>query len=162
MEEPLRVFVTSYPGRCGGKEPAHPCRRCKRHRFDPWVGKIPRVGNGNPLQYSCLDNPMDRGAWRMTVDGVARSQTRLSTHTHTEQVACGWKEEKSVQKEDRRFRGSERGSVPFYRLPEPGGRLAMPEAHLTSAPGRAPPGQQFITTKDGWKRSGNRLGDRSS
>ena len=32
-------------------------------------------GNGNPLQYSCLDNPMDRGAWQATVHGVANSQT---------------------------------------------------------------------------------------
>ena len=31
--------------------------------FDPWVGKIPWTGNGNPLQYYCLENPMDRGAW---------------------------------------------------------------------------------------------------
>ena len=36
-----------------------------------------REGNGNPLQYSCLENPMDRGAWRATVHGVAKSQTRL-------------------------------------------------------------------------------------
>ena len=35
-------------------------------------------GNGNPLQYSCLENLMDRGAWRATFDGVAKSQTRLS------------------------------------------------------------------------------------
>ena len=35
-------------------------------------------GNGNPLQYCCLDNPMDRGAWWVTVHGVAKSQTRLS------------------------------------------------------------------------------------
>ena len=35
-------------------------------------------GNGNPLQYSCLENPMDRGAWRATVHGVAKSQTQLS------------------------------------------------------------------------------------
>ena len=43
-------------------------------------------GNGNPLQYSCLENPMDRGAWRDTVHGVTKSQTQLqwlSTHTHT-------------------------------------------------------------------------------
>ena len=39
------------------------------------------IGNGNPLQYSCLGNSMDRGAWQATVHGVARSQTRLSTHT---------------------------------------------------------------------------------
>ena len=37
-----------------------------------------RVGNGTPLQYSCLENPMDRGAWQATVHGVAKSWTRLS------------------------------------------------------------------------------------
>ena len=35
-------------------------------------------GNGNPLQYSCLENPMDRGAWWATIHGVAKSRTRLS------------------------------------------------------------------------------------
>ena len=38
----------------------------------------PGEGNGNPLQYSCLDNPMDGGAWQATVHGVTQSQTRLS------------------------------------------------------------------------------------
>ena len=41
-------------------------------------GRSPGEGNANPLQYSCLGNPMDRGAWRATVHGVAKSQTRLS------------------------------------------------------------------------------------
>ena len=36
---------------------------CRRQRFDLWVGKIPGERNGNPLQYSCLGNSMDRGAW---------------------------------------------------------------------------------------------------
>ena len=40
-------------------------------------------GNGNPLQYSCLENPMDGGAWLATVHGVAESQTRLSDFTHS-------------------------------------------------------------------------------
>ena len=40
-------------------------------------------GNGNPLQYSCLTNPMDRGAWWATVHGVARSRTRLSNFPFT-------------------------------------------------------------------------------
>ena len=40
-------------------------------------------GNGTPLQYSCLENPMDGGAWRATVHGVAESQTRLSDFTFT-------------------------------------------------------------------------------
>ena len=47
----------------------------------PGSGRSPRVGNGNPLQYSCLKNPMDRGALRATVHEVAKSQTWLSIHT---------------------------------------------------------------------------------
>ena len=43
--------------------------------FDPWVGKIPGGGHGNPLQYSCLENPMDRGAWQATVHRVTNSRT---------------------------------------------------------------------------------------
>ena len=45
--------------------------------------RSPGEGNGNPFQYSCLENPLDRGAWRATVHRVTKSQTRLSTHTHT-------------------------------------------------------------------------------
>ena len=41
----------------------------------PGSGKSPGVGNGNPLQYSCLGNPMDRRAWQTTVHGVTKSQT---------------------------------------------------------------------------------------
>jgi len=41
-------------------------------------------GNGNPLQYSCLEYPMDRGAWRAIVHGVAKSWTQLSMHTYTQ------------------------------------------------------------------------------
>ena len=44
---------------------------------------IPGEGNGNLLQYSCLENPMDKGAWLATVHGVAKSQTRLSDFTFT-------------------------------------------------------------------------------
>ena len=39
------------------------------------LGRSPGEGNGNPLQYSCLENPMDRGAWRATVHRVAKSRT---------------------------------------------------------------------------------------
>ena len=51
----------------------------------PRLGRFPGEGHGNPHQYSCLDNPMDRGAWQATVHRVAKSRTRLSdfTHTHT-------------------------------------------------------------------------------
>ena len=44
----------------------------------PGSGRSPGEGNDNPLQYSCLGNPMDRGAWGATVPGVAKSQRRLS------------------------------------------------------------------------------------
>ena len=47
----------------------------------PGSGRPPGGRNGNPLQYFWLGNPMDRGAWCVTVHGVAKSLTRLSTHT---------------------------------------------------------------------------------
>ena len=43
----------------------------------PGSGRSPGEGHGNPLQYSCLESPMDRGAWRVTVHRVAKSRTRL-------------------------------------------------------------------------------------
>ena len=49
----------------------------------PGFGRSPGEGNGNLLQYSYLESSMDRGAWRATVHGVAKSQTQLSTHAHT-------------------------------------------------------------------------------
>ena len=48
----------------------------------PESGRSPGEGNGNPLQYSCLENHMDGGAWWATVHGVATSQTRLSDFTY--------------------------------------------------------------------------------
>ena len=44
--------------------------------LDPWSGCPPERGHGNPPQYSCLENPMDRGAWSATVHRVAKSQTQ--------------------------------------------------------------------------------------
>ena len=49
----------------------------------PGSGRSPGEGNGNPLQYSCLGNPMDRGARRATVHGVAKGQTQLSDEVPT-------------------------------------------------------------------------------
>ena len=66
------IPIWGFPGGSDGKESA-----C--NAGDP--GSIPGLrrssgeGNGNPLQYSCLENPMDRGAWWATVHGVAKSQT---------------------------------------------------------------------------------------
>ena len=49
----------------------------------PGLGRSPGERNGNPLQYSCLENPMGRGAWWATVHGVAKSRTRLSDFIFT-------------------------------------------------------------------------------
>ena len=51
--------------------------------FNPGSERSPGEGNGNPLQYSCLENPMDRGAWWATAHGVAKSRTRLTHFTFT-------------------------------------------------------------------------------
>ena len=67
------------------------CRNCS---FDPWVRRSPGEGNGNTLQYSCLENPMDRGAWQGTVHRAEESQRGLRTHLILFQAAlscyCGF------------------------------------------------------------------------
>ena len=55
----------------------------------PGLGRSPEKGNGKPLQYSCLDNPIDRGAWKATVHRVAKSQTQLKhLSTHARMHVC--------------------------------------------------------------------------
>ena len=49
----------------------------------PGLGISPGIGNGNPLQYSCLEDSVERGAWQATVPGVAKGQIQLSVRTHT-------------------------------------------------------------------------------
>ena len=66
-----------FPGGASGKEPACQCRRHKRNRFDPWVGKIPWRRAWQSIPVFLLENPMDRGAWQATVHRVAKNQTRL-------------------------------------------------------------------------------------
>ena len=61
-----------FPGGTVVKEPTCQSRWCRRCGFDPGLGRSPRVGNGNPLQYSCLENSMGRGAWRAIVHGLAQ------------------------------------------------------------------------------------------
>ena len=71
----------SFPGGSDGKESA-----CDVGDMGSiaGLGRSPGGGHGNPLQYSCLENSMDRGAWWATVCRVAKSQTRLSDYTqHT-------------------------------------------------------------------------------
>ena len=72
----MPVVYLGFPGGSGGKESV-----CNAGDLDliPGLGTSPGEGNGNPLQYSCLENPMDRGAWQTTVHLVAKSQTQLSS-----------------------------------------------------------------------------------
>ena len=64
--------------------PINPLRDLKTYPFvSAAIGSGPREGNGTPLQYSCLENPMDGGAWEAAVHGVAKSQTRLSDFPFT-------------------------------------------------------------------------------
>ena len=69
------IWAWGFPGGSDGKEPA-----C--HAGDPGsifgCGRSPGGGHGNPLQYSRLENSMDRGAWRATVEEVTESRTQLS------------------------------------------------------------------------------------
>ena len=53
-----------------GSSDGRVCLSCRRPGFNPWVASSSGEGNGYPFQYSCLENSMDRGAWRATVYGV--------------------------------------------------------------------------------------------
>ena len=64
-----------FPGGGSGNESTCQCRRCKRWGFTPFMGKIPWSRKWQPLQYSCLGNSMDRGAWWPIADGAAKSWT---------------------------------------------------------------------------------------
>ena len=81
------THTQALPGGARGEEPTCQCRRQKRCRFSPWVRKISWRRACNPLQDSCLENPMDRGAWRVTVHGVTVS-SYTHTRTHTAPVHC--------------------------------------------------------------------------
>ena len=63
-----------FPGGASVKELACQCRRHKGCGFHPGLGRTPG-GGGNPLQYSCLDNPIDRGAWEVMVLKDTKSRT---------------------------------------------------------------------------------------
>ena len=67
--------------RCG--HPRFAVEETEARAFDNLLTVYPGEGNGTPLQYSCLENPTDRGAWWAAVHGVAKSRTRLSNFTFT-------------------------------------------------------------------------------
>ena len=70
----LGCFHFDFPDGSDGKESAS---NAGDLGLIPGLGRSPGGGNGNPLQYSCLENPLDGEAWQATVHGVRRSQTRL-------------------------------------------------------------------------------------
>ena len=75
----LMFSNNGFPGHAVVKNPAN-AGNARDVDLIPGSGRSPEVGNGNPLQYSCLENSMDRGAWwDALVPGVTKSQTRLST-----------------------------------------------------------------------------------
>ena len=82
MEKTLKrniyIYISHFPGFPSGSD-------CKESAYNtgemgsiPGSGRFPVEGNDNPLEYSCLGNPMDRGAWRVAVHGVPKRGTRLS------------------------------------------------------------------------------------
>ena len=73
----------------------------------PGPGRSPREGNGNPLQYSCLENSTDRGTWQATVHGVTQSHTCLSMHTR--KLNCTVESSARDVLEDSKSLGSPRG-----------------------------------------------------
>ena len=78
----------TYPSRAfwdgsAGEESACNAGDAGYKRSIPGTGRSPGEGNGNPLQYSCLGNPMDRGTWQATVQRITKNQTWLSNWAHT-------------------------------------------------------------------------------
>ena len=65
----------------GGRVVKNPFGNARDAGSIPELGRSPGIGNGKPLQYSCLENSLDRRAWWATVHGVTKTRTRLSTHT---------------------------------------------------------------------------------
>ena len=83
LKIPIKIgFVMVYPGDFpGGSDGKASAYSVGDPSLFPGSGRSPGEGNGNPLQYSCMENPMDGGAWQATVHGVSKSRTRLSDFT---------------------------------------------------------------------------------
>ena len=74
------------PGGISGKEPTCQCRRLRDMHSILGLGRFPGGGHGSPLQYSCLENPMDRGAWWATVHAAAAAKSLQSCPTRCDPI----------------------------------------------------------------------------
>ena len=74
------TFYLGFPGGLVVKNLPANAAEARDTGLIPGLGRSPGGGNGNPLQYSCLENFMDRGAWQVTVHGVTKSRIQLSTN----------------------------------------------------------------------------------
>ena len=72
-------ILLGFPGGSSGKEPARQCRRHSRRGSIPGSRRPPGGGQGNPLPFSCLENPTDRGVWQATVHRVTESDMTEAT-----------------------------------------------------------------------------------
>ena len=72
------LFKLDFTGAVPGDSDGRVCLQCRRPGFFPGLRRAPGEGNSNPLQYSGLENPMDRRVWQAPVPGVTKSWTRLS------------------------------------------------------------------------------------
>ena len=83
----IDVRSVGFPGSAHGKEPTCQCKRCRDAGLIPGLGRYLGDGHGNPLQYSCLENSMDRAAWQCTGHGAPRrvrhNRSDLA-HTHAQ------------------------------------------------------------------------------
>ena len=86
----LSGYTEGLPGCAVVKNPPASAGNVRDLGLIPGSGRCPGQGNGNPFQYSCLENPTDRGAWWASVQGITKNQTRMSVHTHTHTYTHTW------------------------------------------------------------------------
>ena len=82
------VYIRGFPDGTVVRNPPARAGNTRHKGLIPGSGRSPGVGNGNPLQYSCLENSMDGGVCQATVEGLAKIWTRLSTHTHIKHLCA--------------------------------------------------------------------------
>ena len=89
IKNEIIYWIVGLPGDASGKEPACQLRRPERHRFDPWVGKMPWRRAWQSTPYPCLENLMDRGAWRAKSTGLQRVGHDWVTNTFVSFITLG-------------------------------------------------------------------------